>query len=468
MASPRAPAPDVVPKLSSWGPIAQPREHRAELIVELVAARLGRPLDEVADMLAARSERHRYLLLGELGRSKHSVVHLAIDRRLAREVALKVHLEQLEQAHQFLLMREARTLATVVHEHVLAIYDVNVFEGQTYSVTELCDADMHGWSRGKPWPAILRRILEAGRGLEAVHAAGLVHGDVKPQNILIRGQVAKIGDFGLSARPGRAGQLAGTPGFIAPELAGGVRTEKADVFALACTAWACLLGRLPWASPSAKSGMQETVMFLIEQAERRAVVEPPADSEVPGKLLAAIQLGLEPAPRFRPPLELWLQGLERCLVPPRTLKDSLRTAAPLGLGLAAGLALGIWWAAPEPPEPESQVEHLTPTTPSEKKNSSTGDQIQTWSDYRRNNLDPFETTEEALTFAEHQIAKAESLAKETASAHLAAEAAHSAHDAASSAKLWALRDGDPEATEAARAIITRAEHVFGTTKSSPR
>jgi serine/threonine protein kinase len=175
---------------------------------------------------------------------------------------------------------------------------------------ELCDSDIAAWSRGKGWLDVLDQWLEAGRGLASVHAAGLVHGDIKPANVLVKGGVAKLGDFGLVTTPGCSGRIVGTPGYIAPEVAEGMQGREGDVFAFACAAWACLFGRPPFGEPPPGADASAATMVLVERARAGELCETGLDaSGVPSAVIAALRWAMRSDPALRPTLDELLTRL---------------------------------------------------------------------------------------------------------------------------------------------------------------
>lgn len=347
-------------EMVSWGPVEATRRLRVHRVIDLVAARQGRPVDEVADMVLATPGR-RYLLLEQLGHTRHSTVYGGVDQLLAREVALKLHHDDRDDDGEWRALAEARTMSLLEHRNVLRLLDFGDHEGTLYSVTELCDANMKVWSVAKPWKETVDRLIEAGRGLEAVHAAGYVHGDVKPANILIKANVAKIGDFGMSVRPGPCAQIVGTPGFIAPEVADGMRTKAGDVFAFAASAWVCLFGRMPFESPPESADLLAAITLLARRAREGAIRAPPASSKVPARLQAVLRLGLAGEPAERPSLNKLLRELAACR--PRTHRSArVRSGAVTMVALlacmfamlgAGGHAIYTAYVEPEPlPAPE--------------------------------------------------------------------------------------------------------------------
>lgn len=199
----------------------------------------------------------RYVVLASLGAGGGGEVFAAYDPQLDRKVAVK---RLRSSGNTELLLREARMLAKLRHPDVVTVYDVGVDDNdEAYLAMELVEGkDLGRWledhvtASGSDKLAMLRA---AALGLHAAHEAGVVHGDVKPANILVGddGQVL-VGDFGVarlvSAQEGE-GRLVGTPLYMAPEQHDGrVADVRSDVFAFAATAWQTLTGTHPFSSTS--------------------------------------------------------------------------------------------------------------------------------------------------------------------------------------------------------------------------
>lgn len=173
----------------------------------------------------------RYEILDELGAGGEGTVYLAYDPQLDRRVALKLGRGRLA---------EGRALARLDHPNVVAVHDVGFAGDALFLVMALVEGEtLAAWLAAAPrgWRDIVGRFALAGRGLAAAHALGIVHRDVKPSNVLVRGSGVWVADFGLAGAA-----TGGTPWYAAPELAAGAPASPAsDQFAL-CLALAEALG----------------------------------------------------------------------------------------------------------------------------------------------------------------------------------------------------------------------------------
>jgi tetratricopeptide (TPR) repeat protein len=192
----------------------------------------------------------RYRLGGVLGRGGFGVVYEARDRELDRTVAIKA---LLADPHGPASMRaEARALASLSHPNVVQVYDVVETTGHVYLVMELVRGQtMRAWQQGRSIADALDAYLAAGAGLVAIHDVGLVHADVKPDNLLVaadeRGRTrVLVSDFGLSREAAADGVVGGTPRYMAPEQRAGHRIDaRADQYSFCVALWEALHGTAP-------------------------------------------------------------------------------------------------------------------------------------------------------------------------------------------------------------------------------
>ncbi len=239
--------------------------------------------DRLRDALAPE-----YRVERELAHGASAIVYLATDVALDRTVAIKVlrpELATARGARRFL--REARLLAQVAHPNIVPVHRAGEAGGLSFYVMD----HVGGQSlrtcleRGRP-PA--ERCIAIGRSvlgaLEAVHAAGIVHRDVKPENILLPGGHALLADFGI-ARPSGDGPESptdsgalGTPGYMAPEQAeGGEPTASADLYAVAMVLYECLTGRKWRLAVPVDEADWSGIAVPVASVLRRALAPSPGD-----------------------------------------------------------------------------------------------------------------------------------------------------------------------------------------------
>lgn len=246
----------------------------------------------------------RYVLLDQLGAGAMGVVWRARDEFLHRDVAVKQLLLNDVESNEFheavqRAMREGRIAARLQHPNAIAVYDVVVEDGKPCLVMEyLPSRNLSSIlsERGTMAPMEAARIGSlAAAALAAAHGAGIVHRDIKPGNVLIgRDGTVKITDFGISRALGdvavtKTGMLAGTPAYLAPELARGAEpAPPSDVFSLGATIYAMTEGEPPFGKSTNDLGL----LYKVARGETR----PPMRSGPLTGLLTRL-LANEPAQR---------------------------------------------------------------------------------------------------------------------------------------------------------------------------
>jgi len=200
-----------------------------------------------------------YRIEGIVGAGGIGVVYLAVDRDSGRAVALKVLREEvsIDPVYRERFRRESALLARLEHPHVIPVHAVGEIDGELFIAMRIVSSTLQRRLAGGPLALdaafdVLSRVAAA---LDAAHAAGVVHRDVKPTNVLLDprspGSVF-LADFGLARDPGAEaltvpGQLIGSIAYMAPELIDGEGVGPAtDVYALACMAVETLTGRVPF------------------------------------------------------------------------------------------------------------------------------------------------------------------------------------------------------------------------------
>ena len=244
-----------------------------------------------------------YRIEGLVGAGRMGVVYLAIDPS-GRKVALKVLRDDvaIDPIYRERFRREGRMLTALNHPHVIPIYGMGEIDGLLYIATRLTASTLKDLIVAGPIPVedaitILSAVADA---LDAAHAAGVIHRDVKPANVLMDpGPRAYLTDFGLARDPtGFAltapGQVLGTIDYMAPELLEGVRIGPAtDIYALACLAVETLTGQVPFLRDNDAATTYAHVMGAPPSVSERRPELPTAVDDV-------IAAGMAKSPDDRP------------------------------------------------------------------------------------------------------------------------------------------------------------------------
>lgn len=289
-----------------WAPDAEKRPATTEVLKNGTAATADtRPSSDEAPALARGTLVGRYMVLEPIGAGGMGQVYLALDPYLERRVAIKLVRDRAPDG-QARLLREAQAMARLADPHVVTVHDVGVVGDQVFLAMEFIDGGtVRHWldERPRTWCEIARVFLAAGRGLASAHAVGIVHRDFKPDNIIMGkdGRI-RVTDFGLArhqapeahephdAEDGssttdlptsssdrgpitRAGAVAGTPGYVAPEqLAGKGFDARADQYSFCVALHVALFGVLPGAAPAAAAQPGSFVRAAVPARLRRLIV----------------------------------------------------------------------------------------------------------------------------------------------------------------------------------------------------
>src|SRR5262245_14717912 len=192
----------------------------------------------------------RFVLVDLLGRGAQAVVWRANDQRLDREVALKLLSPDAQSVSVHQWLHEARAVSRLSHPNIVPVFEADEADGQPYLVFELVQgqtlADALRRSGAMPERAAASMLLGVLEALRTAHAQGIVHRDLKPSNILLGPDGrARVMDFGIAARANDgAGLICGTPGYMSPEAAQGLKpTPAMDVYAAGMILGELLCGR---------------------------------------------------------------------------------------------------------------------------------------------------------------------------------------------------------------------------------
>ena len=244
-----------------------------------------------------------HVIRGVLGRGGMGVVYRATHVPLDREVALKLISPQFSTDDEFRrrFRREFRAMASIQHPHVIPIYHAGEEDGLLYVTMRFVDGTdlarlLHKEKRLEPARAA-RLVGQIAEALDAAHAAGIVHRDVKPANILIDGETALLTDFGLmkdtrsTTQITQAGTVIGTFDYAAPEqLREGPIDARADVYALGGVLYQALTGKVPYPRETAAATMlahldsppPSVLSVLPDASERLGAVVRRAMAKEPG------------------------------------------------------------------------------------------------------------------------------------------------------------------------------------------
>jgi tetratricopeptide (TPR) repeat protein len=297
----------------------------------------------------------RYVVLGELGSGAMGTVLKAYDESLDRTVAIKLLHSEAAACHPEWLEREALALGRLSHPNVVHVYELAQADDQWFIAMELVGGQtLRQWQHeGRGWQASLRAYLQAGEGLAAAHAAGLVHRDFKPDNCIIdeRGHV-RVLDFGLAggavvpsadeatevtvaARDHSrddpsttSGAIVGTPAYMPPEQMRGEEADaRSDQFSFCVSLYEAIHGERPYAGRTLTALMRSILAGDVGESSRR--------TRAPKRLREILRRGLAAEPERRwPTMEALLEELRRLVAP--------RTQRWLALGVAGGMvAVGL-------------------------------------------------------------------------------------------------------------------------------
>ncbi len=298
----------------------------------------------------------RYTVLGLRGCGGMGAVYEARDPELDRHVAIKV-LREDRPNETDLLRREAQVLARLVHPNIVTVHDVGTADGRVYMVIQLVGGEsIDRWARDKTGEQIVAAFHHAGRGLAAAHAAGIVHCDFKPANVLLDSDgTVRVSDFGIARIGDATDMVGGTPAYMAPEQFSGVATPASDQYAFCAALWE-VLAREPLFATTA----------LDDAIDQRRYRPLPRHARVPAHIERALERGVSADPDRRFPS---MTALLAALAPRRRgwhlATACVGTLAVVAIVLAqreapAGVIAAV--ADPQPRIPEPDVRDVRALT----------------------------------------------------------------------------------------------------------
>ncbi|MGW4642279.1 DNA translocase FtsK [Sphaerisporangium sp. NPDC004334] len=243
----------------------------------------------------------RYRLDAILGAGAGGEVWKGFDLRLERAVAVKLMRDQVTHTPRKVqrFVAEAKIVAALSHPNIVDVFDAGEHEGRLFFVMELLGGEdlarvMRRFLGGLPVERVLTILAEVAEGLAAAHAAGVVHRDVKPANIILDGDSTKICDFGVARMVqsfgGRGTSGIGTPAYMAPEQFEGRLEERADVYSLGIAVYELLTGRLPFegnpqqlmykhlhSAPTRPRVIRPQIPFWLEELVLAMIAKKPGD-----------------------------------------------------------------------------------------------------------------------------------------------------------------------------------------------
>ena len=281
-------------------------------------------------------ETGNFLLERELGRGGMGGVYMGRDKMLDRPVAVKVMLKEYGADAEFVekFKREAQAAARLIHPNIAQIYSYGIADGMPYIAMELVaggslDKLMQNSGSSIDIPRVMKICEQVAQALRCAADQGLVHGDVKPENVLLDANGnAKLVDFGLAAMQKDTNEIWGTPYYIAPEK---VKKEpidyRADMYSLGGTLYHALTGVAPFEGDDAAAVVRKRFEGApVPPSKLRPDISPQIDA------LVLKMLALNPSDRF-PSFEALLQEYSRVMA-------TGLTAAPAGAAAPTGTSIG--------------------------------------------------------------------------------------------------------------------------------
>jgi serine/threonine protein kinase/DNA-binding CsgD family transcriptional regulator len=280
--------------------------------------------------MIGRTLRNRYQILELLGDGSTATVYKAVDKRLGREVALKVLLPHVRESVQKRFFQEATAVAQLNHPNIMAIYDMDEEGGTHFLVVEFVEGD----SLARYIPSTPEMVVNLGQqiamALHYAHERDIIHRDIKPANIKVTpGGVVKIMDLGL-ALPREAkrvtadGMIIGTPAYLSPEQAQAMALDRrTDIYSLGVVLYEMATGQLPFSS-------DDIPALLVQQVKQPPPPLRIINPDIPMAMESVILKALEktPARRYQT-AEALAQALQASISPEAPVNPPTIPARPV-------------------------------------------------------------------------------------------------------------------------------------------
>lgn len=285
-------------------------------------------------------ENGNFLLERELGRGGMGGVYMGRDKMLDRPVAVKVMLPEYGSDEEFVgkFKKEAQAVARLIHPNIAQVYSYGISNGMPYIAMELVaggslDGLMKHHGNEIEVPRVMKICEQVAQALRCAADQGLVHGDVKPENILLDANGnAKLVDFGLAAMQKDTEEIWGTPYYIAPEKCRRQPVDyRADMYSLGGTLYHALTGQAPFEGDDANEVVKARFMGPPKKpSELRPGLSPQIDA------LVMTMLAVEPKDRF-PSFEALLEEFKKVMTTGLSMTSPISPAAAASAGAAAGV-----------------------------------------------------------------------------------------------------------------------------------
>jgi len=317
----------------------------------------------VRDQMAGRVVKGRYQIMSRLGEGGMGTVYLAEQVSIGRKVALKVLRGNYAMDDEFIerFRREARLAASLNHRNIVTVYDFDQGDDESLFIAmEYLDGEKLSDVIQRDGPLdmgrAVRLCLQFAEGLEAAHHAGVIHRDIKPDNIMVVGEegaeTIKLMDFGIArlrdvagtSRLTRPDVIMGTPAYMAPEQAEGKETsERTDIYALGIVLYEMLSGEVPFKATTPAA-------VLLKQIQEIPVPLRKLRREVPTEIERLVMQALEKKPERRQrDMRDLVQGLRKAVktIVGDNVPDTIMTTIPMKGDVAPklkGFKRNIIWA----------------------------------------------------------------------------------------------------------------------------